>query len=181
MSVAPTRHWVTCGLKPGVGGIFFLLWPISVSCYLSLGFCSNISSVHVHSLGNSKATAHVAADLQCRLTVKPVKNRKRISQRTECQKSLVPPKEPLITSPLPQHPWKFDLFHLDSKTYLIVVDYFSHYPEVVSSKVHWPYKDIFREKEKEYKKAQKQIRPMINQHQVILSPQQEPLDDILWR
>ena len=32
-----------CGSKPGAGGIFFLLWPFSVTCYLSLGF--KVSSV----------------------------------------------------------------------------------------------------------------------------------------
>jgi len=36
----PTRHWFTCGSKPGVGGIFFLLWPFSVTCYFSLGLSS---------------------------------------------------------------------------------------------------------------------------------------------
>ena len=51
MSVAPTRHQVTCSSKPGGWGIFSLLWPFSVSCYLSLGFISNISSDLVHSLG----------------------------------------------------------------------------------------------------------------------------------
>jgi len=57
-----------------------------------------------------------------------------ISQCSECQQSFIPPREPLITSPLPLHPWEkvaSDLFHLDSKTYLIVVDYFSCYPEVI--------------------------------------------------
>ena len=37
LSVALTRHQVTCGSKPGVGGIFFQLWPFFVTCYLSLG------------------------------------------------------------------------------------------------------------------------------------------------
>ena len=44
LTVALARHQVTCGSKPGVGGIFFLLWPFSVSCYLSLGFSSKVSS-----------------------------------------------------------------------------------------------------------------------------------------
>ena len=35
--------------KPGVGGIFFLLQPFSVTCYLSLGLV--LKSFHVHSLG----------------------------------------------------------------------------------------------------------------------------------
>ena len=51
LSVALTRHQVTCGSKPGVGGIFFLLWPFSVICYLSLGLSYKVSSVLVLSLG----------------------------------------------------------------------------------------------------------------------------------
>ena len=57
-----------------------------------------------------------------------------IQQCPECMKMLTPPREPLITSPLPSHPWEkvaSDLFHLNNSTYLIVVDYFSRYPEVV--------------------------------------------------
>ena len=45
------------GWKPGVGGIFFLLWPFSVACMV---FVLRIS-VHLNSLG--KAAAHVAVDL----------------------------------------------------------------------------------------------------------------------
>ena len=35
--MAPTRHQVTCGSKPGVGGIFSAL---ALFCYMSLGFSS---------------------------------------------------------------------------------------------------------------------------------------------
>jgi len=49
----------------------------SVLCYLSLGFISDVSSVLLHSLGNSKAAAHVAVDLQCWFTVKHAKNKER--------------------------------------------------------------------------------------------------------
>jgi len=57
-----------------------------------------------------------------------------IRQCPECQRTLIPHREPLIKSPLPQHPWEnivSDLFHLNGHTYHIVVDYFSHYPEVI--------------------------------------------------
>ena len=46
-----------------------------------------------------------------------------IQQCPECMKMLTPPREPLITSPLPSHPWEkvaSDLFHLNNSTYLIV-------------------------------------------------------------
>ena len=44
------------------------------------------------------------------------------------------PKEPLLTTPLPKHLWErvaADLFQLNGSTYLLVVDYFSRYPEVI--------------------------------------------------
>ena len=37
LSVAPTRHWDTCGSNPGVGGIFSFLWLFSVTPYCLLG------------------------------------------------------------------------------------------------------------------------------------------------
>ena len=55
----------------------------------------------------------------------------------ECQQTSIPPREPLMTATLPSHPWEkvaSDLFHLKNSTYLIVVDYFSRYPEVVQLK-----------------------------------------------
>ena len=55
----------------------------------------------------------------------------------ECQASSIPSREPLMTATLPTHPWEkvaSDLFTLNNSTYLIVVDYFSRYPEVVQLK-----------------------------------------------
>ena len=52
---------------------------------------------------------------------------------SHCQKMYVPPKEPLISSTLPNSPWNrvaTDLFELNNTHYLAVVDYFSRYPEV---------------------------------------------------
>ena len=57
-----------------------------------------------------------------------------IKQRRVCLKSSVLPRKPLITATLLSHPWEkvtSDLFHLNNSTYLIVVDYYSHYPEVI--------------------------------------------------
>ena len=57
-----------------------------------------------------------------------------VQQCAECKKSTPNPREPLLTTPLPKHPWErvaADLFQLDGSTYLLVVDYFSRYPEVI--------------------------------------------------
>ena len=52
----------------------------------------------------------------------------------KCAKMAIQRKEPMIVSPLPEFPWKVigtDLFELDKKHYLLVVDYFPRYPEVI--------------------------------------------------
>ena len=43
-------------------------------------------------------------------------------------------KEPMIPTPLPQHPWErvgTDLFELYGKHYTVVADYYTRYPEVI--------------------------------------------------
>jgi len=52
--------------KPGVGGIFFLLWLFSVTCYLPLPVKVSSVPCTLFRLGNSKAAAHVAVDLAFR-------------------------------------------------------------------------------------------------------------------
>ena len=50
-----------------------------------------------------------------------------------CQKTANPNKEPLISTPLPSHPWErvaSDLFELKDSTYLLTVDYYSRFAEV---------------------------------------------------
>ena len=55
-----------------------------------------------------------------------------------CAKAKTPRKEHLIFTPLPDFPWKvigMDLFELEKKNYFLVVDYFSHYPELIQLKL----------------------------------------------
>ena len=56
-----------------------------------------------------------------------------IQQCPECARDYQPNKEPLIPSTLPDYPWQqvaADLFQLKGSEYLVIVDYFSRYPEV---------------------------------------------------
>ncbi len=60
-----------------------------------------------------------------------------VQQCPECAKNSTPPKEPLLTSPLPDFPWQVigtDLFELEGKQYLLIVDYFSRFPQVIQLK-----------------------------------------------
>ena len=52
----------------------------------------------------------------------------------ECVKMTANPRDPLLTTPLPKYPWEkvaTDLFQHNGSTYLLAVDYFSRYPEVI--------------------------------------------------
>ena len=60
-----------------------------------------------------------------------------ISICRQCCQETTPQREPLISTPLPDFPWQkaaTDLFELEGRTYLMVVDYFSRYPEVIQLK-----------------------------------------------
>jgi transposase InsO family protein len=70
----------------------------------------------------------------------------------ECVKASVPRKEPLLITRLPEYPWQkiaIDQFILQGVNYLLVVDYFSRFPEVItltetsSSKVISSLKSMF--------------------------------------
>ena len=50
-----------------------------------------------------------------------------------CHKTTTPNKEPLISTPVPNHPWEHiatDLFELKNFTYLLNVDHYSRFVEV---------------------------------------------------
>ena len=56
-----------------------------------------------------------------------------IKKCSECARQAIPSKEPLIPTSLPEYPWQkvaADLFYLRGTDYLVIVDYFSRYPEV---------------------------------------------------
>ena len=57
-----------------------------------------------------------------------------VEQCKECAQEATKRKEPLVVTPLPDYPWQLvgaDLFELNKDQYLLVVDYFSRYPEVI--------------------------------------------------
>lgn len=60
--------------------------------------------------------------------------RQAVEQSKECAKEAPKWKGPLIITPLPDYPWQMvgvDLFELNRDHYLLIVDYFSRYPEVI--------------------------------------------------
>ena len=63
---------------------------------------------------------------------------KMIKQCHMCATEAVAHKEPMIAAQLPTYPWQMigsDLFELNGTTYMLVVDYFSRYIEVIQGTV----------------------------------------------
>ena len=57
-----------------------------------------------------------------------------VQKCSTCRQQASMSKEPMIPTPLPQHPWErvgTDLFELNEKHYIVVPDYYSRYPEVI--------------------------------------------------
>ena len=60
--------------------------------------------------------------------------KQKVLQCQECTKSRRVKREPLMSTPLPDYPWQVvatDLFELNGDKYVLVVDYFSRFPEVI--------------------------------------------------
>ena len=56
-----------------------------------------------------------------------------IKECPTCQQTIPPQNEPLLPTPLPDHPWEklaIDLFHHNGINYILLVDYYSRYVEV---------------------------------------------------
>ena len=59
---------------------------------------------------------------------------KLVQQSALCRQQTFLLKEPLISTPLPKHPWErveIDLFELNRKHYIVIANYYSHNPEVI--------------------------------------------------
>ena len=57
-----------------------------------------------------------------------------VQQCAKCCQENRPKKQPLLCTPLPDYPWQVvgtDLFELKGKRYLLIIDYFSRYPEII--------------------------------------------------
>ena len=60
--------------------------------------------------------------------------REMVNKCRKCAELRVMRKAPLISTPLPEYPWQLegtDLFELNKGHYIVVIDYFSRYPEVI--------------------------------------------------
>ena len=91
-----------------------------------------IDKIHLGHLGMQKCQLRANAAVWWPGMSKQIS--KAVKSCPECVKNPPSPSQPLISSSLPQYPWQkvaSDLFHFKGKTYLLCVDYFSRYPEVV--------------------------------------------------
>ena len=91
-----------------------------------------LQRVHSGHQGVEKCRARVAVSVWWPGVYRDVQTMVQSCQ--ECAKLSLTKKEPLIPTPLPDYPWQLvgtDLFELNQKHYLLVVDYFSRYPEVL--------------------------------------------------
>ncbi len=68
--------------------------------------------------------------------------------------------EPLIPTPLPERPWKLigtDLFELKKTTYLLIVDYYSRYVEIIALRKDTSSSAVIQALKTIYRVAQKKV------------------------
>ena len=92
-----------------------------------------LKCIHQGHMGIEKSKAHARACVYWPAMYGDIENV--IKQCSVCNKYLnTNQREPLLPHPVPAHPWEkigIDFFSLDGKDFLLIVDYFSKYPEVI--------------------------------------------------
>ena len=105
------------------------------SCRIVVPKCfqkETVDKIHTGHLGVHKC--HLRANAAVWWPEMPKQISDAVKSCQECVKHSPQPSQPLISSSLPEYPWQkvaSDLFHYKGKNYLLCVDYFSRYPEVV--------------------------------------------------
>ena len=92
-----------------------------------------LQCIHQGHLGIEKSIARARACVYWPAMYNDIEHA--VKQCTICNKhSNTNQKEPLLPHPVPTHPWEkvgIDFFSLDGRDFLLIVDYYSKYPEVV--------------------------------------------------
>ena len=93
---------------------------------------STIEKIHRGHLGIQKCLSRAQTSVWWPGHSQQIKNA--VVNCEQCAALSTNPREPLIPSVLPQYPWQVvgaDIFQLADARYLLVVDYYSRYPEVI--------------------------------------------------
>ena len=93
---------------------------------------STIEKIHRGHLGIQKCLSRAQTSVWWPGYSQQIKNA--VVNCEQCAALSTNPREPLIPSVLPQYPWQVvgaDIFQLADARYLLVVDYYSRYPEVI--------------------------------------------------
>ena len=93
---------------------------------------STIEKIHRGHLGIQKCLSRAQTSVWWPGYSQQIKNA--VANCEQCAALSTNPREPLIPSDLPQYPWQVvgaDIFQIENTYYLLVVDYYSRYPEVI--------------------------------------------------
>ena len=100
--------------------------PLSMKPYL-------LKCIHQGYMGIEKSKAHARVCVYWPNMYSEIENT--VKQCVVCNRyANINHKEPLLPHPVPQHPWEkmgVDYFTLGGKDFLLIVDYYSKYPEVI--------------------------------------------------